>query len=132
VPSRYRTHRQLAWLLLGTTALGVIALLVVHRVTLIALFVVPATVAALALDPAETGAVAACASAWALVLSLQVHSFAGPGRGSGFTSTVVVGMISGRRPAAGSAERPPCGISAWSPRRRRRRSCARSRPGSAG
>jgi serine phosphatase RsbU (regulator of sigma subunit) len=81
-------------LLLGTIGLGVISVLIVHRVTLIALFVVPATAAALALGPVETAAVAACASASALVLSLQVHSFTGPGHGSGFTSTLVVGAIS--------------------------------------
>src|SRR6266568_1197864 len=87
-------HRPVVWLVAGTCALGVAAVLLIHTVTLVALFVVPATLAALTLDPGGTAAVAAWSSAWALYLSLRVHAFSGPGHGSGFASTVVVGVIS--------------------------------------
>jgi phosphoserine phosphatase RsbU/P len=94
MPWWWDVRRPLVWLLAGTTALGVAATLAVHTVTLVALFVVPATVAAQSLAPGPTAVVAAYASAWALYLSLRVHAFSGFGHGSGFASTVLVGLIS--------------------------------------
>ncbi|HVQ90730.1 MAG TPA: PP2C family protein-serine/threonine phosphatase [Mycobacteriales bacterium] len=89
-----RDEVQLGWLLGTTTVGGVVALALSDTVTLISLFVLPATIAALSLGPIGTLLVAAYASVWALALSIQVHSFTGPGHGSGFATVVAVAAIS--------------------------------------
>jgi len=66
----------------------------IGSITLVPLFVLPATLAALSLGAVGTAAVAAYASGWALEISLQAHTFSGPGHGSGFASTVAVAAIS--------------------------------------
>jgi serine phosphatase RsbU (regulator of sigma subunit) len=89
-----RAHRQLAWLLAGTTALGAAAAALIGVITVVPLFVLPATLAALSLPPATTAVVAAYACAWALVVSLQAHTFSSQGHGSGFAATVAVALVS--------------------------------------
>lgn len=89
-----RAHRQLAWLVAGTTALGIAAASLINVITVVPLFVLPATLAALSLPPTATGVVAGYACVWALAVSLQAHTFTGPGHGTGFASTVAVAVIS--------------------------------------
>jgi serine phosphatase RsbU (regulator of sigma subunit) len=94
VPRWLRAHRQLAWLLAGTTALGGTAAGLVGVITLVPLFVLPGMLAALSLPPAATAVVAVYASAWALGVSVQAHTFSSQGHGSGFATTVAVAVIS--------------------------------------
>jgi hypothetical protein len=89
-----REEVRLCWLLGSTTAAGIIAVSLTDTITLISLFVLPATISALTLGPVGTLLVALYASGWALVLSIQVHSFTGPGHGSGFATVLAVAVIS--------------------------------------
>ncbi|MEN3358605.1 MAG: hypothetical protein V7637_2587 [Mycobacteriales bacterium] len=89
-----REEVRLGWLLGTTTVVGAIALALSDTITLVSLFVLPATISALTLGPIGTLLVAAYASLWALVLSIAVHSFSGPGHGSGFATVVAVAAIS--------------------------------------
>jgi sigma-B regulation protein RsbU (phosphoserine phosphatase) len=85
---------RLGWLLGTTTLAGAFALALSGYVTLVSLFVLPATIAALTLGPAGTALVAAYASGWALVLSLVGHTFSRPGHGSSFATVLAVAVIS--------------------------------------
>jgi hypothetical protein len=89
-----RPEGRLTWLLGLTTALGAVSMLVVHSVTLLSLFVLPPTVAALWLGAAGTGTIAVYSAGWALVVSLAAHVFSGAGHGSGFVTVLLVGGIS--------------------------------------
>ncbi|MEN3361805.1 MAG: hypothetical protein V7637_5787 [Mycobacteriales bacterium] len=82
------------WLLGSTTVLGVVSVLVAGTVTLLSLFVLPPTVAALWLGAAGTAVVAAYVTGWALAVALVAHVFSGAGHGSGFVTVVLVGVIS--------------------------------------
>jgi sigma-B regulation protein RsbU (phosphoserine phosphatase) len=85
---------RLGWLLGATTLLGVISVLFWKTVTLLAVFVLPSTIAALSLTPAATAVVAAYASVWGLSVALVAHVFSGAGRGTGFYTVLVVAAIS--------------------------------------
>lgn len=98
-----RPDGRLAWLLGLTTAVGAVSVLVADSVTLLSVFVLPPTVAALWLGAAGTGVVAAYSAAWALLVALVAHVFSGPGHGSGFVTVLLVGGISAA--AAGHRQR---------------------------
>ena len=89
-----RSQHRFELLLVLTTLLGAIASLLINEITLVPLFAVPATLAALSVGTASTAMVAAYASAWALALSLRGHTFASPGHGSALASTLAVAAIS--------------------------------------
>lgn len=89
-----REEVRLGWLLASTTVVGIVAVALADVITLISLFVLPATLSALTLGPLGTLLVAVYASGWALALSIQVHSFTGPGHGSGFATVLAVALIS--------------------------------------
>jgi hypothetical protein len=89
-----REEVRLGWLLGWTTAAALVAVGLSGLITLVSLFVLPATIAALTLGPVGTAIVAAYASAWALVLSLLGHTFSRPGHGSSFATVLAVAVIS--------------------------------------
>jgi hypothetical protein len=89
-----REQARFGWLLGATTVVGILAVALHDVITLVSLFVLPATISALTLGPLGTALVAAYASGWALVVSLTVHAFSGPGHGSGFATVVAVAVIS--------------------------------------
>lgn len=89
-----RPEVRLGWFLGLTTLAGFVSLLFAGEITLISLFVLPPTFAALTLGGGSAALVAACSVGWALILSLLTESFSGPGHGSGLGTVVVVAAVS--------------------------------------
>jgi phosphoserine phosphatase RsbU/P len=86
--------RRLAGLLVGTTVLGIVAVLLADTITLLSLFVLFPTIAALSLSAGATALVAGYATGWGLVVSIAAHVFSGAGKGTGFVTVCLASLIS--------------------------------------
>jgi sigma-B regulation protein RsbU (phosphoserine phosphatase) len=85
---------RLVWLLTVATVVGVVAVLLADTITLLSLFVLFPTIAALSLSASSTALVAGYSVGWGLVVSIVAHVFSGPGKGTGFVTVCVVSLIS--------------------------------------
>jgi phosphoserine phosphatase RsbU/P len=85
---------RLTWLLGLATIVGVVAVLMADTITLLSLFVLFPTLAALSLSAPATAVVAGYSVGWALVVSVVAHVFSGAGHGTGFVTVCIVAVIS--------------------------------------
>jgi hypothetical protein len=82
------------WLSLFVTVLGLVTVGVHTQIVLVSLFVIPPSLAALALTGPQTAIVSVYSLVWAVIGSLVANTFAGPGRGSSLVAVAVVGLAS--------------------------------------
>lgn len=87
-------RRQLVWLLVFVTVLGLVTISVYSKIVLVSLFVIPPSLAALGLTGGQAACVAAYSFVWAVIGGLVADTFSGPGKGSSLVAVLVVGVAS--------------------------------------